>query len=165
MQNLAGKTAFVTGGASGIGLGIAKALGNAGMNLVVADIRADHLEAATEELGGASKVLALKLDVTDRASLCGAAADAARGPLRQAPYCSSTMPAIAVVGPRRGRQLTATGTGRRASISGGVINGVVTILPRLLAHGEGGHIVTTASMSGPDAPSRARSSTRPPRPR
>ena len=46
MQNLPGKTAFVTGGASGIGLGIAKALLGAGMNVVIADIRDDHLEAA-----------------------------------------------------------------------------------------------------------------------
>jgi NAD(P)-dependent dehydrogenase (short-subunit alcohol dehydrogenase family) len=47
MQNLSGKTAFVTGGASGIGLGIAKALLGAGMNVVIADIRLDHLESAT----------------------------------------------------------------------------------------------------------------------
>src|SRR5256886_13110111 len=68
MQNLPGKTAFVTGGASGIGLGIAKALLGAGMNVVIADIRADHLAAATAELGAAERVLALKLDVTDRAA-------------------------------------------------------------------------------------------------
>ena len=43
MQDLPGKTAFVTGGASGIGLGIAKALLGAGMNVVIADIRDDHL--------------------------------------------------------------------------------------------------------------------------
>ena len=51
MQNLAGRTAFVTGGASGIGLGIAKALSGAGMNVVIADIRDDHLQAAKDELG------------------------------------------------------------------------------------------------------------------
>src|SRR5438874_9587409 len=73
MQNLPGKTAFVTGGASGIGLGIAKALLGAGMNVVIADIRADHLAAATAELGAAERVLALKLDVTDRAAYARAA--------------------------------------------------------------------------------------------
>lgn len=51
MKNLPGKTAFVTGGASGIGLGIAKALLGAGMNVVVADVRDDHLAAAKIELG------------------------------------------------------------------------------------------------------------------
>jgi short-subunit dehydrogenase len=43
---------------------------------------------------------------------------------------------------------TATGTGRSGVCLGGTINGIVTILPRILAHGEGGHIVSTASMSG-----------------
>src|SRR5262245_21269455 len=75
MQNLAGKVAFVTGGASGIGLGIAKALKKAGMKLVIADIRQDHLDEAVGELGG-GEVLALRLDVTDRAAYA-LAADAA----------------------------------------------------------------------------------------
>ncbi len=56
MQNLEGKTAFVTGGASGIGLGIAKALLGAGMNVVIADIRDDHLSAASAELNGGDRV-------------------------------------------------------------------------------------------------------------
>jgi NAD(P)-dependent dehydrogenase (short-subunit alcohol dehydrogenase family) len=50
MQDLPGKTALVTGGASGIGLGIAKALLGAGMNVAIADIRDDHLAAGSAEL-------------------------------------------------------------------------------------------------------------------
>src|SRR5271170_2982773 len=73
MQNLSGKTAFVTGGGSGIGLGIAKALLGAGMNVVIADIRDDHLEAAQAELGSPQQVLALKLDVTNRSDFARAA--------------------------------------------------------------------------------------------
>src|SRR5438477_11401292 len=73
MQNLPGKTAFVTGGASGIGLGIAKALLGAGMNVVIADVRDDHLGTARGELGSADRVLALKLDVTDRTAFASAA--------------------------------------------------------------------------------------------
>src|SRR5438067_1325839 len=73
MQNLPGKTAFVTGGASGIGLGIAKALLGAGMKVVIADIREDHLASATAELGAPDRVLALELDVTDRAAYARAA--------------------------------------------------------------------------------------------
>ncbi len=57
MQNLPGKTAFVTGGASGIGLGIAKALLGAGMNVVIADIRDDHLQAAAGRAGLARSTL------------------------------------------------------------------------------------------------------------
>ena len=46
MRDLKGKTAIVTGAASGIGLGIAKALAHAGANIVLADLRPEPLEAA-----------------------------------------------------------------------------------------------------------------------
>ena len=49
MQDLPGKTAFITGGASGIGLGIAKAVLRAGMNVVIADIRQDFLDEGAAE--------------------------------------------------------------------------------------------------------------------
>ncbi len=49
MTTLAGKTAVVTGGASGIGLGIARALGQAGMQVVLADIEPDAVEKASME--------------------------------------------------------------------------------------------------------------------
>jgi len=145
MQNLAGKTAFVTGGASGIGLGIAKALSGAGMNVVVADIRDDHLETAKAEIGNPKRILALKLDVTDRKDFARAAdaSEAAFGKIHV--LCNNA--GVAVVGP------TALATYADwdwvMSVNlGGTINGIVTILPRIRRHGEGGHIVNTASMSG-----------------
>ncbi len=144
MQNLSGKTAFVTGGASGIGLGIAKALKKAGMNVVVADIRQDHLDQAIGELG-ADDVLAVKLDVTDREAFARAA-DAAEERFGKIHLLVNNA-GVAAVGPA---ELAAFGDWDwTMSVNlGGVINGVVTILPRILAHGEGGHIVSTASMSG-----------------
>jgi NAD(P)-dependent dehydrogenase (short-subunit alcohol dehydrogenase family) len=78
MQNLAGKTAFVTGGGSGIGLGIAKALLGAGMKVVIADVREDHLEDAREELDGRGDVLPIPLDVTDREAFAAAADETER---------------------------------------------------------------------------------------
>lgn len=78
MQNLAGKTAFVTGGGSGIGLGIAQALLGAGMRVVIADIREDHLENAREELDGRGDVLPIPLDVTDREAFAAAADETER---------------------------------------------------------------------------------------
>src|SRR5437016_13339420 len=97
MQNLPGKTAFVTGGASGTRLGIAKALLGAGMNVVIADIREDHLAAATAELGAAERVLALKLDVTERAAYARAA-DAAEARVgKMHALCNKA--GVAVVGP------------------------------------------------------------------
>jgi NAD(P)-dependent dehydrogenase (short-subunit alcohol dehydrogenase family) len=145
MQNLEGKTAFVTGGASGIGLGIAKALLGAGMNVVIADIRGDHLESATKELDGGDQVLALTLDVTNRDQFahCADAAEAKFGKIHI--LCNNA--GVAVVGQTELATYADWDWVMGVNL-GGTINGVTTMLPRILAHGEGGHIVNTASMSG-----------------
>ncbi|MBX9664979.1 SDR family NAD(P)-dependent oxidoreductase [Novosphingobium sp.] len=144
MQNLPGKTAFITGGASGIGLGIAKALLGAGMNVTIADIRDDHLAAAEAELAGGDRVLALKLDVTDRAAFA-AAADAAEAKFGKIHILCNNA-GVAVVGPTELATFADWDWVMGVNL-GGTINGIVTVLPRILAHGEGGHIVNTASMS------------------
>jgi NAD(P)-dependent dehydrogenase (short-subunit alcohol dehydrogenase family) len=145
MQNLSGKTAFITGGASGIGLGIGKALLGAGMNVVIADIRDDHLADATAELGGGDRVLAIKLDVTDRADFARAAnaTEAKFGKIHI--LCNNA--GVAVVGPTELATFADWDWVMGVNL-GGVINGVTTMLPRILSHGEGGHIVNTSSMSG-----------------
>ena len=61
MRDVEGRVAFITGGGSGVGLGMAKAFVAAGMRVAIADIRADHLEAALAELDG--DVHAIRLDV------------------------------------------------------------------------------------------------------
>lgn len=144
MQNLEGKTAFITGGASGIGLGIAKAALGHGMNVVIADIRDDHLEAARAELGNDAKVLPVKLDVTDRADFTRAA-DAAEARFGKIHLLVNNA-GVAVVGPTEIATHADWDWVMGVNL-GGTINGVVEILPRILAHGEGGHIVNTASMS------------------
>ena len=145
MQNLAGKTAFITGGGSGIGLGIAKALLGAGMRVTIADIREDHLEAASEELDGGGDVLAIPLDVTDRDAFASAADETERkfGNI----HVLVNNAGVAALGPI---ELATYGDWdwTLGVCLGGTINGIVTILPRMLAHGDGGHIVSTASMSG-----------------
>ncbi len=145
MQNLPGKTAFVTGGASGIGLGIAKALLGAGMNVVIADIRDDHLRQAQEELGAPERVLALELDVTDRAAYARAARAAEARFRRVHILCNNA--GVAVVGPTELATFSDWDWVLGVNL-GGIVNGIVTLLPRILSHGEGGHIVNTASMSG-----------------
>jgi NAD(P)-dependent dehydrogenase (short-subunit alcohol dehydrogenase family) len=144
MQNLPGKTAFVTGGASGIGLGIAKALLGAGMNVAIADIRDDHLASAQAELGSPDRVLAIKLDVTDRAAFA-AAADATEARFGKIHILCNNA-GVAVVGPTELATFDDWDWVMGVNL-GGTINGIVTMLPRMLAHGEGGHIVNTASMS------------------
>src|SRR5688500_2250405 len=145
MQDLAGKTAFVTGGASGIGLGIAKALLGAGMRVVIADIREDHLEDAREEIEGREDVLQIPLKVNDREAFAAAADETGRkfGNI----HVLVNNAGVAALGPV---ELAAYGDWdwTLGVCLGGTINGIVTILPRILAHGEGGHIVSTASMSG-----------------
>lgn len=144
MQDLNGKTAFITGGASGIGLGIAKAMLGAGMNVVIADIRDDHLESARVELGDDTRVLPLRLDVTDRADYARAA-DAAEARFGRIHLLVNNA-GVAVVGPTEIATHADWDWVMGVNL-GGTINGVVEILPRILAHGEGGHIVNTASMS------------------
>lgn len=145
MQDLAGKTAFFTGGASGIGLGIAKAALAHGMNVVIADIREDHLAEGEAELDGGDKVLALQLDVTNRDAYA-AAADAAEAKFGKIHLLVNNA-GVAVVGPTELATFHDWDWVMNVNL-GGVINGVVTMLPRILSHGEGGHIVNTSSMSG-----------------
>lgn len=144
MQDLANKVAFVTGGASGIGLGIAKALLGAGMKVTIADIRQDHLDAAIAELSGGENVLALQLDVTDRAAYA-AAADATEAKFGKVHLLVNNA-GVAVVGPTELATYSDWDWVLGVNL-GGTINGIVTMLPRILAHGEGGHIVCTSSMS------------------
>lgn len=69
MKYLAGKTAFITGGASGIWLGMAKTFATAGMQVAIADIRGDHLDAARQEMDEKGLGISAsfhQLDVTDR---------------------------------------------------------------------------------------------------
>src|SRR5262245_44162275 len=75
---LAGRLALVTGGASGIGLGIAEAFARAGMRVVIADRSGDRIAAALETLKSkASRVHSIEMDVADRRSVALAAEDVA----------------------------------------------------------------------------------------
>jgi len=71
MKNFAGKIAFITGGASGAGLGQAKLFSKSGMKVAIADIRQDAIDKAVKEIiaySGAkeSDVIGLKVDLTNR---------------------------------------------------------------------------------------------------
>jgi NAD(P)-dependent dehydrogenase (short-subunit alcohol dehydrogenase family) len=145
MEDVNGKTAFVTGGASGIGLGIVKALLGAGVSVVIADIRQDHLDAAVKELNAGDRVKSFQLDVTNREQYAKVAdqAEAALGKL----HILVNNAGIGLAGPAKLATYEDWDWVLGVDL-GGVVNGVVTILPRILRHGEGGHIVSTASMSG-----------------
>ena len=71
-MEISGKTAIVTGAASGIGLGIATALAEAGANVVMADIDKAAVEQAAHRLSGTNKqVLPVRIDSLERYSLLG----------------------------------------------------------------------------------------------
>ena len=77
MKDFRGRTAFITGGASGIGLGMARAFGRAGMNVVLADIDKSAAKIAADRLAAEQiKAAPVHVDVTDRASVRSAALDA-----------------------------------------------------------------------------------------
>src|SRR5512138_3915023 len=85
MQDFAGKVAFITGGASGIGLGQAKVFAKAGAKIVLADVRAGALDDALGDLHGlGTPAHGIHLDVTDRAAFARAAEETERrfGPVQ-----------------------------------------------------------------------------------
>lgn len=144
MQDVAGKTAFITGGANGIGLGVARALVNAGANVVIADIRADGLEKAKASLGTDDRVETMVLDVTDRPGFA-AAADKAEARFGKVHMLIGNA-GVGIGGLVADAKYDDWDWGMGVNL-GGVINGLVTFLPRIRAHGEGGQIVTTASQA------------------
>ncbi len=152
MRNFAGKTAFVTGGAEGIGLALGRAFADAGMNVMLADIEADALAAAVKSLNGAGPAVhGVICDVADSASVAQAA---------QTSF--ETFGNVHVVCNNAG---VAGGSGiDNISLDNwrwvldvnlmGVLHGIHAFLPHIRAHGEGGHIVNTASMAGLQSGSR-----------
>lgn len=145
MADVCGKTAFITGGANGIGLGIARALVRAGANVVIADIRESALAEAKASLNADDQVETVQLDVTDRAAYA-AAADKAEARFGKIHILVGNA-GIGVMGPIMDARYDDWDWGMGVNL-GGVINGLVTILPRIKAHGEGGQVVTTSSQSG-----------------
>lgn len=139
-----GRTAFITGGASGAGFGQAKVFGREGCKIAIADIRGDAVERAVAELQAEDiEAHGVVLDVTDRAAFVRAAdeAEAALGPVSLLFGTAG----VSIFGPLE-----------RASYDdydwifsvnfGGVVNLMQTFVPRMIEHDVGGHIVNTASL-------------------
>jgi NAD(P)-dependent dehydrogenase (short-subunit alcohol dehydrogenase family) len=154
MKEVAGKVAFITGGVSGIGLGIAKAFALAGMKVVITYRRQDHLDQAMAWFKARPQlaVHAIKLDVTDREGMKRAAQETVRVFGKVHVLCNNA--GISVFGPMD--EATYEDWEWIMGVNfGGVVNGLVSFFPFIKAHGEGGHVVNVASMAaflaGPQA--------------
>ena len=146
MENFSGRTAVITGGASGIGLALAHRCVIEGMQVVIADVNQTDLQRATDELqkrGGA--VLGVHTDVSKQASVevLLQAAVARFGPIHL--LCNNA-------GVAAGRNAWDTSVADWEWTLGvnlwGVIFGLNLFVPHMLGHGEPSHVVNTASIAG-----------------
>ena len=146
MRELAGKTAFVTGGASGIGLALGAAFAQAGMKVMLADVETDALAEAVKGLHEFwPNVCGVACDVADPVSVeCAAKASyQAFGNVHV--VCNNA--GVAAAGGIDNISLDNWRWVLDVNLMG-VLHGIRSFLPHIRAHGEGGHIVNTASMAG-----------------
>ena len=146
MREFAGRTAFVTGGASGVGLALGGAFAAAGAKVMLADIETDALAVAVDSLRRVgADVRGIVCDVADAVSVARAADEtvAAFGAVHV--LCNNAGVAsgsgVDDVSPDNWRWVLDVNLM-------GVVHGVAAFLPHMRAHGEGAHIVNTASMAG-----------------
>ena len=146
MRNLDGKAAFITGGASGIGLALGRTFAKAGMKVVLTDIEADALASAVKGLREIHPdVHGVACDVTDPASVERAAEAAYEAVGNVHVVCNN-----AGVAGGSGIDAISLDTWRWVLDVNlmGVLHGIKVFLSHIRAHGQGGHFVNTASMAG-----------------
>lgn len=147
MQDFAGQLAFITGGASGAGFGQAQVFGRSGCRIVIADIRADAVEKARAALAAEGiEVHGIALDITDRAAYA-AAADEVERVFGQAPTLLFNTAGVNNFGPIENTTYGDFDWLIGVNL-GGVVNGMVTFVPRMIASGKPCHVVTVASLGG-----------------
>jgi len=146
MDDLTGKVAFVTGGASGIGLGLAQGFAREGAKVVLADIETDALEKAEASLrADGAEVIGVRCDVSDPESVKAAAAQAIEAFEKIHILCNNA--GVAPSGPMD--ETTPEDWKWCLGVNlMGVVHGVQSIVPLIKQHGEGGHVVNTASVAG-----------------
>ena len=146
MQQVSGKTAFITGGASGMGLAMARSFAGAGMKVAIADIEKGALTTVQKEFDATNaSVITVQTDVSERGSIEDA--------------MNETIAAFDKVHVLVNNAGIATGgTISEAGVNDwrwtmnvnldGVFYGLNTFLPHMLEHGEPAHVVNTASLAG-----------------
>ena len=144
MKDFVGKVAFITGGASGAGFGQAQLFSEAGMKVVIADVRQDHIDnAAAYFKKKDAPVHIIKLDVTDREGYI-AAADETERVFGSPPDLLILTAGVCAFGPVEASTFEDFDWVVGVNYFG-VINGMVTFVPRMIKAGKGGHIAATVS--------------------
>jgi len=144
MKDFAGRTAFVTGGAHGIGIGLVRALLAEGCKVAIADIRKDSIEQTLRAVNN-PMAMGVEIDVGSRAAM-----------KRAADEVEAKFGTVSLLFNNAGINLFQTIEDSSYDdwdwVMGvnlhGPINGVTTFAPRMIAAGAGGYIVNTASMAG-----------------
>lgn len=145
MEKLVGRTAFITGGAQGIGLGIARACADAGMKIALVDIDERLLREAEAELAVRTEAVGHLLDVRDREEFAVVADEVENvlGPVALLVNNAGT----GLQTPVENMSFQAWDWVMGVNLNG-VYNGLQTFLPRMISRGAPAHVVNTASGGG-----------------
>jgi NAD(P)-dependent dehydrogenase (short-subunit alcohol dehydrogenase family) len=144
MKDFTGKVLFITGGASGAGFGQAQVFSEAGCKVVIADVRQDHLDEAVAYFKEKkADVHAIRLDITDRKAYA-AAADEVEKVYGTPPQLLFNTAGVNTFGPAEASTFEDYDWVMGVDL-GGVINGLVTFVPRMVQAGKGGHIAAVSS--------------------
>ena len=146
MKDVEGKVAFITGGASGMGLGMARAFAKAGMKVMIGDIQAEPAQKAVDELKGQGLDAAcVQVDVSRLESVQAAAQKTIK-----------TFGKVHVISNNAG--VAVGGYSETCNMRNwhwvvdvnlwGVVHGLQAFVPTILEQDEGGHVISTASMAG-----------------
>ena len=146
MKDVAGKVAFITGGASGLGLAMARAFTGAGMKVAIADIEDAALATAAAGLAKSNAdVIAIKVDVTDRDALEAAARETETAFGKVHVVCNNAGVALS----KHIKDCSYEDWDWALGVNlNGIINGLQVFTNRIISQGEGGHFVNTASIAG-----------------
>jgi NAD(P)-dependent dehydrogenase (short-subunit alcohol dehydrogenase family) len=155
MKDFSGKVAVVTGGASGIGLALARAFLGEGMRVVIADVEQSAIDGATGELSALGSIVGVRTDVSDAASVEALAARV----FDDYGACHLLCNNAGVGAPSANVWDTTVNDWKWVHGVNvmGVVHGVLSFVPRMLASGEEGVVVNTSSGDGGIAPMPAAS--------
>jgi NADP-dependent 3-hydroxy acid dehydrogenase YdfG len=145
MDALAGRTAVVTGSASGIGLALAERFAAEGMRVVMADLDQERLEEAASHLAAGSDILTVSVDVSSYDDVERLAARAAERFGDVHLLCNNA--GVQMLGPAWELELSEWRWLLGVNLWG-VIHGIRAFVPAMVEHGGGAHVVNTASVGG-----------------